>query len=700
MSPRAPSSGGSDRMRGLLLAAGAAVAGANFVSPEIRQGTEQIAGEVVKVALDATVSNAYAGGADYVRNSDDIATQYGLDLAAATGGSTSYDTVLSAAGDPEAGSPIFLGLDSDLNGFPDSTLASFDSGATWTNITSDFPVAVMPESYDVSSDQVLGFGFESGTYEANAGYASSGSVTSTVSYPGAGTDGGGIDASTGNVYGGILSRPEFKGGEFTTSGGTVVYDGPDEEGGFMYDSASNIAFYNAMDRGNMIVAVDDPFGANIRNDLGVHGVVSNFQGAEGTRGNRVWVADADDSWEIHEHEDPTSIISTTIDADGDGSISSADCNDANASIYPGAADGTNDGIDQDCVNSAPQVSASSIPGSADQGDTVDLSLTAVDAENMAADLTISWVVTSPSGVNVSVPNGPSASFDATDVGTYTVVGTVTDTDGLTAPSVSGSVVVSAIPVDTGVPPDSGDTGGEVACSTTTGEQISPVILCTEGGSGEITSGDAEIVDGVIVLDEDGDSVSVTSTDEINPAIVMIDAEGFYGYTVETYGKDDIDLGVDDGGGTESTFADADTDTDSDAPVPPSETQTPLYLNINCTEGRAVVRDESGAVVQTFTPETGKGSVTLASKPTDTGTIDTGGDADTDSDADADTDADADADTDTDVDADTEPVNRDTGVHNPKGCTSASTELPSSPSSVAGFMALGLAYLKRRASAKK
>lgn len=85
---------------------------------------------------------------------------------------------------------------------------------------------------------------------------------------------------------------------------------------------------------------------------------------------------------------PGGVCPPAPDRDGDGSHADTDCDDANASIHPGARDGCGDGIDQDCAGgdavcpgeAGPAADAGSIVSEGDgQVRTLDASLRGLDA---------------------------------------------------------------------------------------------------------------------------------------------------------------------------------------------------------------------------------------------------------------------------------------------------------------------------------
>jgi hypothetical protein len=112
-----------------------------------------------------------------------------------------------------------------------------------------------------------------------------------------------------------------------------------------------------------------------------------------------------------------------VDLDLDGALSDVDCNDADATVYPGATEVPNDGVDQDC-------------------DGVDLVLTTKTvAELIAGDLVVTEILQNPAlatdvdGEWVEVYNASGVEVDLQDLEVYDL--------GIDVFTVAGSVIVPA-----------------------------------------------------------------------------------------------------------------------------------------------------------------------------------------------------------------------------------------------------------------
>lgn len=121
------------------------------------------------------------------------------------------------------------------------------------------------------------------------------------------------------------------------------------------------------------------------------------------------------------------------DLDADGyTLDEGDCDNSDASVYPGASENTNDGIDNDCDERADFPTIQSISVSEDfvsLGESIDLNASASDEETLDRDIVYTWTIEGPDGSIQDELNGNSASYTSNIEGEYTAYLTVTDSDG-------------------------------------------------------------------------------------------------------------------------------------------------------------------------------------------------------------------------------------------------------------------------------
>ena len=124
------------------------------------------------------------------------------------------------------------------------------------------------------------------------------------------------------------------------------------------------------------------------------------------------------------------------------SVEEGDCDDSSASVYPGAAEVTDDGTDNDCEEDAPTIEGVEVDGTemistatdknVQVGDLLSLEVSGSDDETLTGDLTVSWVVTNTTTEVSDTLSGATASFIPDEVGVYSIAVSVEDENGQTA----------------------------------------------------------------------------------------------------------------------------------------------------------------------------------------------------------------------------------------------------------------------------
>ncbi|MFA5793027.1 MAG: putative metal-binding motif-containing protein [Candidatus Gracilibacteria bacterium] len=310
------------------------------------------------------------------------------------------------------------------------------------------------------------------------------------------------------------------------------------------------------------------------------------------------------------------------DSDLDGSPVSVDCNDEDATVYPGATEVTDDGVDSDCDNAdSPRINGISINGmdirtlAPDatpimymRGDIVTLSADAGDDEDTNRNLTYNWTVTNDYDGTTTELEGRDTSFIPEKAGYYIINLNVIDTDTNSATAYSDFTITLNVEDVLGSELE----GGEVVESEEGGylEATAGYPYVNEDGNIELDFGDTVYLEGEWDLSGIGAGTTVYTDYDCRAEAGM----GVLGLVAPDYGP----------------YVDT------------SNTTEMMWVHLEAGSYDAV-GDQGGFDVTIDELDTNYFADTLPSET----------DADTDSDSDTDTDSDSDSDSDTDTDSDSD-----------------------------------------------
>lgn len=529
----------------LPLMAGLAMAG--VVDQGFNQGkmTADVAGKVTQIL----VNDAHAGAGDYVADTDNVVSKYGITLPPSAGGD--WENVWGSAGDP-AISPYFMGVDTDRDGWPDQVEMTTD-GSSWTDVTadsSDPTDSPNPNAYSLSNDLLL-VNEWFGETKLISGYDASGSGTLDSSISGISTYAG-IDDATGTVYSSTWYGSEFRPATWDSSGDTYLSSldtSSYQEAGFTCDSLASVCAFTDPTTAEIIIQ-DMSTGATY--PTGETGDVFNFQPANGAQGDR-FTFQSNVDFEHRELEDPTTIGSgeeEPVDTDGDGVAdadddfptdatetrdsdgdgvgdngdafpedagedtdadldgvgANADCDDNDPDRFPGNTVVEEDGVDNNCESDAPSVSRLTIGGlevyptiTAEPihfavGEAIPLEAEGADDETLSSGMTYEWRIQKPNG-DYETLTGASAEFTPDENGDYSISLTIRDADGELVTD-SGNICTANF------------SAGELPEGSTLedGDVIYEDPTNPEGSDSAVIYGDPYVAGGDLVLDDPGDGV--------------------------------------------------------------------------------------------------------------------------------------------------------------------------------------------------